>query len=316
MKQFHHISSISAFILFCTLTLIFPANAAAYSQYSENDDATNCRMCHGDFRADNYISTVDGQDWGDLHNLHRNVMLSGDCNACHSSGPRFPVRISESVGGAGLDPISCMGCHGRDEDNVAGNPSSPDGRGAGLRQHHVNAGVTICQNCHQDANPANYTPVGEEILPPYYADPGTGHLSMPTGPCNDDGNEDFAGAPIGLDNDGDLLYDADDPDCSISSVPGPSILGAMLLQNHPNPFNPSTHIQYVMDGPGHVRLQVFSATGELVRTLVNAYHDRASTYHVTWDGQDRDGRPLPSGVFFYRLESPGGAEMKKMVLLK
>jgi hypothetical protein len=295
---------------------MLPNTASAYDQYSQNKDDTNCRACHGNFRSNTYISTVDGQLWGNLHNLHRDDMLSGDCETCHQAGGRFPVAINSSDGGTGLDPVGCTGCHGRDEDNTASNPDFPFGVGAGLRQHHYNAGVTLCMGCHEDANPGNYSSVGEDILPPYYANPGTGHLAIPTGSCNDDGSENFAGLAIGLDNDGDTLYDADDPSCSVSGVPNQSIQMARLLQNHPNPFNPSTEIQYVTKGSGHVLLQVFSVNGELVRTLVNAHHDQARTYQVTWNGRADDGRLVPSGVFFYRLESPGGSEMKKMILLK
>lgn len=302
-------------LMFCVLTLLLPTTVTAYTQYSLNGENTYCARCHGDYRSNVYISPSDNQLWGNLHNIHRTTMLSGDCDACHVAADRFPTYLDVSAGGEGLDPIGCMGCHGRTEDNVAGNPSFPNGLGAGLRQHHTNAGVNDCVDCHDDANPANYTPVGEEVLPPYYADSGTGHPNIPTGPCNDDGSENFAGAATGLDNDGDQLYDTGDPGCDLSAVPI-SFSSARLLQNHPNPFNPTTNIQYVMDEPGHALLQVFSLTGERVRTLVNADHDRAQTYQVTWNGQGEDGRDLPSGIYFYRLESPQGVEMKKMVLLK
>ena len=315
MEKHHRTGWISMLIIFFSFTILLPATAFAYSQYSQNGDATNCAGCHGDFRSNNYISPVDGQSWGNIHNLHRSTMLGGDCSTCHSPSGRFPVLLDQSTGGDGLDPIACMGCHGRAEDNVAGNPGFPHGRGAGLRQHHSNAGVTECAGCHDDANPANYTPVGEEVLPPYYANPGTSHPSMPTGSCNDDGSEHFAGATIGLDNDGDQIYDTADPGCDLSPVPG-SYPTARLLQNHPNPFNPLTNIQYVVDEPGHVLLQVFSVKGNLVQTLVDARIDRAATYQVTWNGQGEDGRSLASGIYFYRLDSPHGVEMKKMLLLK
>jgi hypothetical protein len=156
-------------------------------------------------------------NWGNLHNLHRSTMLSGDCNACHLSGGRFPVILNSSVGGTGLDPIACMGCHGRQEDDTPTNPDwgSKSGLGAGLRQHHHNAGETLCAGCHQDADPANYTPVGENVLPPYYANPGTNHPNMPTDPCISSGNEDFAGVVQGLDNDGDGIYEGGEQDCGV-----------------------------------------------------------------------------------------------------
>ena len=139
---------------------------------------------------------------------------------------------------------------------------------------------------------------------------------MPTVPCNADGSENFAGAAIGLDNDGNDLYDGDDTACSVSGVPVNGVAQAKLLQNHPNPFNPTTEITYVVERPGLVSVNVYSVAGKRVRTLVNARHDEATTYRATWDGRDDDGRPLPSGVFFYRLETSGASEMKTMVLLK
>ena len=316
MSRITRISLTTAFIMFCALATLLPVTAFAYNQYSQNGDNTYCAACHGDFRSNTYISPVDGQLWGNIHNLHRSTMLGGDCDACHLSSGRFPVRLDESAGGDGLVAIGCVGCHGRAEDNVAGNPSLPNGFGAGLRQHHTNAGVSDCTNCHDDADPANYTPVGEQVLPPYYADPGINHPDMPTESCNSDGSEHFAGATIGLDNNGDLFYDGNSPSCDLSGVSAPSLSTAKLMQNHPNPFNPTTDIRYAMEAPGHVRLQVYSVTGELVRTLVNAHHDEARTYRVTWDGRNDGGRSLASGIYFYRLESPGGIEMKKMTLLK
>jgi len=194
-------------------------DAAAYGDYS------GCGDCHGDFRATTYLSQVDGSSLGNLHNLHRTTMLSGDCDVCHRSGTTNPpVNIASSAGGTGLQAISCMGCHGRSQD--AGHDSESAGLGAGLRQHHTRAGVSDCQGCHSDANPANYTPVGENVKPPYYANPGTGHPNMPTDSCNANptstGKETFAGSPIGLDNDGNDLYDVADPACA--STPPPSAM--------------------------------------------------------------------------------------------
>lgn len=293
-------------------------SSIAYEQFSQDGgDATNCGACHGDFRSSSYISLSDGTNWGNLHNLHRNTMLSGDCDACHLDDDEFPVLLSSSAGGNGLAPISCAGCHGNEEDHSEANPDWPQsGYGAGLRQHHYNAGVTNCANCHQDAVPANFTPVGEGALPTYYADPGTGHPMMPTDACNQDSSEDFAGSPAGLDNDGDLVYDGADSDCTATATPDRPAEQALLIQNYPNPFNPETVIHYSLSNPGWARLQVYTVTGELVSTLVDGHHERAETYTIHWRGQDDGGKPVASGVYFYRLETADSWETKKMVLAR
>lgn len=224
--------------------------AHAYPTYSrskvtnpagEEEAVGNCRTCHGHFRAtdesnsrgylrDEYVSPVDGKPWREvyqeveaeepalevgLHDVHRHIMLDkigrSRCNVCHGEEGRYPVRTSVSAGGEGLDPISCVGCHGRAEDT--GHDSVSAGLGAGLRQHHTNSGVTECKTCHADADPANYTPVGEHVLPPYYFSPDAVFVNKPTDPCNKQRAEDYAGKPKGLDNDGDGLYDKRDPDC-------------------------------------------------------------------------------------------------------
>ncbi len=205
---------------------IHAAESGAYDRYSVNGDDTNCRACHGNFRDNAYVSLSDGQDWGNLHNIHRFDMLGGDCDTCHiSSSQRFPVYTSSSGGGAGFDPIGCVGCHGRLEDQAAG---------AGLRRHHWNAGVALCAGCHADANPANYTPVGEDVLPPYYFTPDTNHPDKPTDPCNPSGGEDYAGISEGLDNDGDDLYDGNDPDCGAVLLGDMNCDGTVDLNDIPN----------------------------------------------------------------------------------
>lgn len=122
------------------------SEARAYDKYSD------CEDCHGDFLANPYVSLANDSSWGDsLHNVHRNEMLNSDCNVCHE-GDYGSVSMDSSTGGSGMAPISCVGCHGRDED--AGNDSVSEGRGAGLRQHHFTAGVESCANCHIDSNPS------------------------------------------------------------------------------------------------------------------------------------------------------------------
>ncbi len=194
---------------------IWTGTANAYDRWSVNDDATNCGECHGDFRAATYISLVDGQNWGNLHNLHRETMLNDDCAACHLASDEFPVLLNESEGGAGFEAVSCMGCHGVDP-----NPGTPNTEwGAGLRAHHLNAGVPpdqngfTCLSCH----PVDPLPPLESVPPSYYFTPDAAHPNKPSDPCNPSPGfpENYAGFTLGLDNDGDLAYDAADSNCGI-----------------------------------------------------------------------------------------------------
>jgi hypothetical protein len=68
-----------------------------------------------------------------------------------------------------------------------------------------------------------------------------------------------------------------------------------LLQNYPNPFNPETFIPLQLPVAAHVRLMIFSTTGQCIRTLVDQ-HLSAGMHKAVWDGCDDNGLPLPSDV--------------------
>ena len=84
----------------------------------------------------------------------------------------------------------------------------------------------------------------------------------------------------------------------------------VLSQNYPNPFNPTTVINYQVPVAGHVSVKVYDLLGREVMTLVNE-RKSAGSYQVLFDAH-----LLPSGVYFYSLESGSFKETKKMELLK
>lgn len=87
-----------------------------------------------------------------------------------------------------------------------------------------------------------------------------------------------------------------------------------LSQNHPNPFNPTTIIEYELPEARQVELRVYDLQGRVVRVLVDERRS-AGVHRITWDGTDeRDQRA--SGVYFYRMEAGGKIEVKKMVLVR
>jgi hypothetical protein len=88
-----------------------------------------------------------------------------------------------------------------------------------------------------------------------------------------------------------------------------------LNQNHPNPFNPTTTITFTSPKSGRVTLNVYDASGKLIRTLVNEEMS-AGSKDVAWNGTDNVGNRVSSGVYFYRLTAGNRTLTKKMVLLK
>jgi hypothetical protein len=88
-----------------------------------------------------------------------------------------------------------------------------------------------------------------------------------------------------------------------------------LSNNYPNPFNPSTQIQYAVPRASNVSLVIYNVLGQQVRTLVDAPQN-AGRFTVTWDGRDNLGHVVGSGVYFYRLNAGETSLVKKMLMLK
>ncbi len=88
----------------------------------------------------------------------------------------------------------------------------------------------------------------------------------------------------------------------------------ILAQNYPNPFNPSTTIRYRLPKSSAVQLRVFNALGQPVRTLVNQVQS-AGEKSVQWDGNDAQGLPVASGMYFYQLVAGSFSDTRRMILL-
>lgn len=88
-----------------------------------------------------------------------------------------------------------------------------------------------------------------------------------------------------------------------------------LAQNYPNPFNPMTTIAFRLKAPANVSLKIYDSSGRIVRVLVNEKRE-AARYVEEWNGKDNDGRPVASGIYFYRLAAGDFVQTRKMVLLR
>lgn len=88
-----------------------------------------------------------------------------------------------------------------------------------------------------------------------------------------------------------------------------------LLGNHPNPFNPQTSISFALDADKPVQLDVYNIRGQRVVRLLDDVLD-AGVHHISWAGEDSDGKAVASGLYFYRLQAGSYRKTRKMMLLK
>ncbi|MCA9731127.1 T9SS type A sorting domain-containing protein [candidate division KSB1 bacterium] len=88
-----------------------------------------------------------------------------------------------------------------------------------------------------------------------------------------------------------------------------------LLQNYPNPFNPTTTIEYELPQPGEVTVHIFSTNGRLVKSFQHAYASPGS-YSVVWDGKNKSGETVASGLYVYQVTFANSVISKKMLMVK
>ena len=136
----------------------------------------------------------------------------------------------------------------------------------------------------------------------------------------------FAAADV-LEDDRDAVTNSNGPDETVAVTPpvvDPDEVAEdalpdayALSKNFPNPFNPTTTIQYAIpaDGAGHVELVIYNINGQKVRTLVNGTAD-AGFYSVMWDGRNDVGEAVSSGIYLYRIVSGSFVKIEKMTFMK
>jgi subtilisin-like proprotein convertase family protein len=102
----------------------------------------------------------------------------------------------------------------------------------------------------------------------------------------------------------------------VVDVPGDDLPRDYALSRcYPNPFNPSTTIEFSLKRRSAVELVVYNSLGQRVKTLVNEPLS-AGTKQVDWNGTDESGTPVASGVYFYRLSTDQYIESRKMMLVR
>ncbi|MGB2697243.1 MAG: T9SS type A sorting domain-containing protein, partial [Candidatus Zixiibacteriota bacterium] len=121
--------------------------------------------------------------------------------------------------------------------------------------------------------------------------------------------QDFLGA-WGWDSVKVTLKTVDVPETSSIDVSG-FILG----QNYPNPFNQKTSLSFEIPYECHLSLKIYNLSGQLVNTLADRRMGKGQ-HTIYWDGTSIDGRPVASGIYFYKLNASDFVSVRKMILLK
>ncbi|MCB5268640.1 MAG: chitobiase/beta-hexosaminidase C-terminal domain-containing protein [Candidatus Cloacimonetes bacterium] len=91
--------------------------------------------------------------------------------------------------------------------------------------------------------------------------------------------------------------------------------GITLIGNYPNPFNPSTTIQFSMDKAAPATVSIYNQKGQMVKSYDLPTAEKGIN-NLHWDGTDNSGNAVSSGVYHFRLKSGSYSSTKKMILMK
>ena len=143
---------------------------------------------------------------------------------------------------------------------------------------------------------------------------------LPAGLAFDAATRTMAGTPeVATAGPVEITYTATDGAGATASLTFSIVVNSRLTfesHNYPNPFNPTTTIQYALPTAMDVELTVYNVVGQAVRTLV-AEHQSTGHYKVEWDATDDSGHSASAGIYFYRLQAGGKfLAVEKMLLLK
>ncbi|NQT24728.1 T9SS type A sorting domain-containing protein [candidate division KSB1 bacterium] len=113
----------------------------------------------------------------------------------------------------------------------------------------------------------------------------------------------------------ELFLDGVGGGSAVSEEPEAIIQDFELLNNYPNPFNPSTEIQYALETESDVNITIYNMTGQQVTTLINQ-HQTAGMHSSQWDGRYSSGELAGNGVYLCHMQIGKHTQTLKMILQK
>ncbi len=105
-------------------------------------------------------------------------------------------------------------------------------------------------------------------------------------------------------------------DVTATAVDFPAMDGFAIVGVVPNPFNPSTMVRFTLPRALEVDAEIWSVTGSRVRTLAAGRAMNAGEHSLRWDGRNADGARVASGVYLFRVSTPIGSRVARMVLVQ
>jgi len=87
------------------------------------------------------------------------------------------------------------------------------------------------------------------------------------------------------------------------------------IKNYPNPFNPSTTIEYDLAKNSNISVEVYNAKGQRVKTLVNAYM-QAGKHSLVWNGADDNCQTVSTGIYYCKIKCNNSVQFQKMMMIK
>ncbi len=121
---------------------------------------------------------------------------------------------------------------------------------------------------------------------------------------------------FGLIADAVILRELDMLNPLITSANSEVPLQFSLSQNYPNPFNPATTVEFTIAKQVPVKLQIYDVLGREVALLMQTSASSPGKYIIRWDGRNRLGQSVATGIYFYRVVAGDFVQTKKMIVLK